>query len=359
MATLTKNQLPLSDWITIIFFILLCPLLGLTILVFLAVALNDNILFLVILNIGMAIILFISFLFYRISFKKLENYAKKVDYYHLTPSILDLIIHLIKQVYYVLIIGFLFSLILEFVFPTENLEIPRLLVTSLVLSIGIASFHLGFQMRAKQELVKTAQEPVDTAIIEKINQEEAESQKIMRFQFAEIQIASLFLSAGVTSFGLNKYICLISRYFNWKLTDDELLAVLFHEVGHVKNNHILKMYLLLGIEAFLRALRFFVVLIGLFFFLHTELIQTFSPLIISYLILLLLVFFASALLTFTMKYRVYLAEIWADEYSAEKIGAENLAIILRKLPSMIPSPLGYDQSSFLGFRVNLLRSLND
>jgi hypothetical protein len=70
----------------------------------------------------------------------------------------------------------------------------------------------------------------------------------------------------------------------------------------------------------------------------------------------LIVFLASAMLTFTAKYRVYLAEIWADEYSAQKIGAEQLAIVLRKLPSLIPSPLGYDQSSFLGFRVNLLRS---
>ncbi len=76
-----------------------------------------------------------------------------------------------------------------------------------------------------------------------------------------------------------------------------------------------------------------------------------------YLILMLLVFLTSALLTFTAQYRVYLAEIWADEYSAQKIGAEKLAIILRKLPSMIPSPLGYNQFSFLGFRVNLLRQL--
>ncbi|MHA1995317.1 MAG: M48 family metallopeptidase [Candidatus Hodarchaeales archaeon] len=210
-------------------------------------------------------------------------------------------------------------------------------------------------MRSKIALINTAQEPVKENIITNLNLDYPESMKISEYRFADIQVPSLFLSAGVTTFGLNNYICLVSRYFNWKLNDEELIAVLLHEVGHVKNNHIRKTYMIIGTEVILRSIRIFSVLLLLLSISGNLELFKIDPFSFLYLVLILSVFLASAFLTFFLRYRTYLAEISADEYSANEIGALELAKVLRKLPKLIPSPLVYDQSSFLGFRVNLLR----
>jgi Zn-dependent protease with chaperone function len=292
---------------------------------------------------------------YQSVFRQLDTYAKKVDYYHFTPSLADFFIHLIKQVYYVLFLGILMSIFVEFLISGSRIDLTAYLGFSLGISLFLEGILLIIRMRGKIALINTAQEPVNEKIISDLNLKYPESVKISEYRFADIQVPSLFLSAGVTTFGMNSYICLVSRYFNWKLNDKELIAVLLHEVGHVKNNHIKKTYMILGTEVFLRSFRIFIVLIMLLVF-YGEL-EAFKIDLYSFLYLFLIigVFLASAFMTFFLKYRIYLAEIWADEYSANKVGALELADILRKLPKLIPSPLVYDQSSFLGFRVNLLR----
>ena len=355
MVVHTKSRFPISDWGLIILYIIIYPLTIGVVLLYSFYSLNDKTLQLVLLNIIGLLILVIFLYLYRSTFHQLDVYAKKVDFYHFTPSLADFFIHLIKQVYYVLFLGLLMSIFLEFLISVSTTDLTVYLGFSIGISLLLEGILLFIRMRGKIALLKTAQEPVNEIIIEELHLNYPESIKIKEYRFADIQVPSLFLSAGVTTFGINNYICLVSRYFNWKLNDKELIAVLLHEVGHVKNNHIRKTYIILGTEVLLRSFRIFIVIIMLLVFsgeLETFKIDFYS---FQYLILIFSVFLTSAFLTFSLKYRVYLAEIWADEYSANRIGALELANILRKLPKLIPSPLVYDQSSFLGFRVNLLR----
>ncbi len=352
----SKSRLPISDWGLIIIFVMIYPLaVGVT-LVYFFYSYNDRTIQLLFLNIIMLIFLAVFLYLYRSAFHRLDIYAKKVDFYHFTPSLADFFIHLIKQVYYVLFLGFLFNFIIEFLISDSNIDLTVYLGFSIGTSLILEGFFLVIRMRSKISLINTAQESVKDDIIKDINLNHPESEKISEYRFADIQVPSLFLSAGVTTFGINNYICLVSRYFNWKLNDKELIAVLLHEVGHVKNNHIRKSYMILGTEVILRSIRIFIVIIALLVFSQQHENFDIDLYSLLYLSLILSVFLTSAFLTFFLKYRFFLGEIWADEYSANKVGALELASILRKLPKLIPSPLAYDQSSFLGFRVNLLRN---
>ncbi len=344
-----------SDWILIIFFLIIYPLVIGATLVHLLNLSNEKISQLLVVNIIVLVFLCVSLYLYQSMFRKLTFYANLVDFYHFTPSLTDLFIHLIKQVYYVIFLGLILSFFLGFLISNSDLGLTTIVIYSIGISLFLESFLVVIRMRDKIALINTAQEPVKSDIIQEINQGFPESLKISEYRFADIQIPSLFLSAGVMTNGINSYICLVSRYFNWKLTGEELIAVLLHEVGHVTNNHIHKTYLIIGTEVFLRSIRIFIVTYLLLIFfgpLEAFKIDLFS---ILFLILTISVFLTSAFLTFTLKFRSYLAEIWADEFSAKRVGSQELADILRKLPQLIPSPLVYDQSSFLGFRVNLLR----
>lgn len=357
MENQEKLRVPISDWILISFYVIIYPLAFCTTLVLFLFTFNDKTSQLIGLNAIMIIFLIINLFLYQIVFRKLNEYAKKVDFYHFTPSLADLLIHLIKQVYYVVFLGFLFTFVQNFLTNLPTTTLIGYLGVSIVISLLFEGILVVIRMRRKIALIQTAQEPVKDTIIQELYENFPESRTISEYRFADIQIPTLFLSAGVTTFGKNNYICLVSRYFNWKLTDEELIAVLLHEVGHIKNHHIRKAYLIIGTEVILRSLRIFIIIIMLLVISgHLETLK-FDLYSILFLGLIFNAFLSSAFLNFVHRYRIFLAEIWADEYSARGVGATEVAKILRKLPQLIPSPLVYDQSSFLGFRVNLLRNL--
>ena len=53
--------------------------------------------------------------------------------------------------------------------------------------------------------------------------------------------------------------------------------------------------------------------------------------------------------------RVLLLEIRADKFGSELVGNNKLAVVLKKLPSVIPAPVDDNALGFLGFRVEILR----
>ena len=343
--------MPFSDIILIILYVFIYPLFAGLSIILISALIDEEILIFLLLNFICTFLFLISLVLYYNSYKKLEALVLEVGFYHFQPSWREIVIHLIQQVYYVLALGFILAIILR-AFIVETLWI--LFGISLFTSLVVQIFFLIRSIRSKKELLSTAQETVDQEILEHLRNKYEKSRLISEYRFADIQLPSLFLSAGVMSFGWKKNICLISRYFHWKLTYEELIAVILHEIGHIANDHLKNSYLLSGTEAFLRTMRIFCVIIGL-----VLLTQTFFTLnylfLFTYLILILLVFLSSTFLTFFFRYRIFLAEIRADSFSAKAIGNTLLADTLRKLPSTIPSPIGYNQSSFLGFRVAILR----
>ena len=348
-------SLPISDILVLILFFFLYPLFAGLSFIFLGVLINNEIHYLLVLNLILLFpFLITSLLFYQ-SFKSLRTYALEVKYFHFIPSWYEMGLHLIRQVYYVIFVGFILTILLR-VFNIESLEPWGYLGLSLILSLIIQSYFLIKSVKSKQELLSTAQEAVNSKIIDQVEYSHPKSQLIFEYRFADIQLPSLFLSAGVMSYGWRRNICLISRYFNWKLTDEELIAVILHEIGHIANNHIKKSYLIGGTEAFLRLMRIYCVFTGLLLLEQGSTIFTLDLLFsLLFIILIFLVFLSSAFLSIFHYYRIFLAEIRADDYSAMAIGNTILADTLRKLPSAIPSPVSYNQSSFLGFRVAILR----
>ncbi|MFX0181844.1 MAG: M48 family metalloprotease [Candidatus Hodarchaeota archaeon] len=301
-------------------------------------------------------------IFYYKSYVQLKNYAFSVKYVHFQPSWRDLGIILIKYVYYIVIIGLIFALLFRPVL-TAQLSLWSYFGLMLLTAILVQAYMIMRAMYGKIILLRTAREQINENIIDHINQNHPNSHLINHYRFADIQVATLFLSAGVMTLGRSN-IALISRYFNWKLTDEELIAVISHEEGHITNNHIIHSYIHEGFEVFLRTLRFFCIVSGLVLFSENiSLGQSFlfSDLLISlmYSILVFIVFLSSGFLVLFRQYRVLLAEIRADSYGANLVGREVLAKTLRKLPDTIPSPISYDQSSFLGFRIALLRGKSD
>ncbi|MFX1518167.1 MAG: M48 family metalloprotease [Promethearchaeota archaeon] len=349
-------SLPISDILVLILYFLFYPLCIGVSLIFLGIAINDEIQYSLVLNLILLFpFLITSLLFYQ-SFKRLRIYALEVKYFHFIPSWYEMGLHLIRQVYYVIFVGFILTILLRILNIMENLEPWGYLGLSLILSLIIQSYFIIISIRRKQELLSTAQETVNSEIIDQIEQSHPKSRLISEYRFADIQLPSLFLSAGVMSYGWKKNICLVSRYFNWKLTNEELTAVILHEIGHIANNHIMKSYLIGGTEAFLRTMRIFCVFTGLILLEQNQTIFSLDPIFsMLFIILIFLVFLSSAFLSIFHYYRLFLAEIRADAFSAMAIGDTLLADTLRKLPSTIPSPVSYNQSSFLGFRVALLR----
>ncbi|MFX0051417.1 MAG: M48 family metalloprotease [Candidatus Hodarchaeota archaeon] len=352
-------KLPVSDWLLIIFYVLILPLiLGLSIISLGLLNDNDWFFFLILLVIQTSFMLIIANAYFK-AYKQLREYAFSVKYVHFQPSWRDLALVLIRYVYYVVIIGLILLLLLR---PIIELILPLWLYFGLMLlaSITIQFYLMIRAMYGKIALLNTAREPINEEIINYINQNHHSSHLIAQYRFADIQIPSLFLSAGVMTFGRSN-IVLISRYFNWKLSNEELIAVISHELGHLNRNHIIHSYIHEGLAVVLRSLRFFCILSGLVFIVENsslvQLILSTDPFIsFMYIILVLIVYLSSGMFSLFRQYRVLLAEIRADNYGAKLVGHEVLASTLRKLPDTIPSPISYNQSSFLGFRIALLRN---
>ncbi|MFX0171814.1 MAG: M48 family metallopeptidase [Candidatus Hodarchaeota archaeon] len=352
-------KLPISDWLLIIFYVLIFPLIWGLFIISLAL-LNDNdwFFFLILLVILIFFLLIIGNAYFK-AYNQLKEFAFSVKYVHFQPSWRDLALVLIRYFYYVVIIGLILLLLLR---PIIILKLSLWSYFALMLfaSIAIQIYLMIRAMYAKIALLNTAREPISEEIINYINQNHPHSHLITQYRFADIQIPSLFLSAGVMTFGKSN-IALISRYFNWKLSNEELIAVISHELGHLSHNHIIHSYIHEGLAVVLRSLRFFCILSGLMFSVENsslvQLILSTDPLIsLMYIILVLAVFLSSGMLGLFRQYRVLLAEIRADNYGAKLVGHEVLASTLRKLPDTIPSPISYNQSSFLGFRIALLRN---
>jgi Zn-dependent protease with chaperone function len=352
-------KLPVSDWLLIIFYVLILPLiLGLFIIGLGLLNDNDWFFFLILLVIQTSFMLIITNAYFK-AYKQLREYAFSVKYVHFQPSWRDLALVLIRYVYYVIIIGLILLLLLR---PIIILKLSLWSYFGLMLfaSVAIQIYLMSRAMYGKIALINTAREPINEEILNFFKQNHPNSHLITQYRFADIQIPSLFLSAGVMTLGRSN-IALISRYFNWKLSNEELIAVISHELGHLSHNHIIHSYIHEGLGVFFRLLRFFCILSGLAFFAeNSSLVQTIlsiDPLIsLMYIILVLVVFLSSGMFGLFRQYRVLLAEIRADNYGAKLVGYDVLASTLRKLPETIPSPISYNQSSFLGFRIALLRN---
>ncbi|MFX0124808.1 MAG: M48 family metalloprotease [Candidatus Hodarchaeota archaeon] len=344
--------LPLSDLLLLAIYTLFYPLFIGSIIINLSYLINNNLLFYISLTVITLLLFLITLLFFYKSYTELRSYAIEVDYVHFQPSWRDFIIHLISQVYSIVFLGVFLAVILGSFIN----DLPQWMYfgLALVISLGFQGIIVILSLGSKRKLLATAQAPVKPEIINYVRQNHPKSHLIREFRFAEIELASLFLSAGVMTLGW-KNICLISQYFNWKLSDEELIAVLSHEEGHLARRHIRTSYLILGTEGILRTLRVFIVITALVLILNNLPIITFDTFSFIFIILIILVFLTSTCLVLTQRYRVYLQEIRADSYGGDLVGYEILANTLKKLPSVIPVPIGKHQLDFLRFRIALLR----
>ncbi len=344
--------LPLSDLCLLAIYTLIYPLLVGILVISLGYLINNNILFYISLTVISLFLFFITLIFYYKSYTELRSYAIEVAYVHFQPSWRDIVISLISQVYFIFFQGILLTVILGTI--SDDLPQWQLLGIALVISLGFQSILVSLSLNSKRKLLATAQTPVKHDIVNQVRQNHPNSHLISKFRFAEIELASLFLSAGVMTLGMWKNICLISQYFKWKLTDEELIAVLSHEEGHLARRHIRTAYLILGTEGFLRTLRVFIILTALMLILNGLPIFVLDTFSLFFSFLIVLVFLTSTFLALTRRYRVYLQEIRADSYGGTLVGYELLASTLKKLPSVIPAPIGKQQLDFLNFRIALL-----
>lgn len=301
---------------------------------------------------GVIIFLFLCIIipYYQRNHNKLTKFATDTSYVHFKPSYKDLILGFYGQGAMVVIL-----MIVVFLF------FPSLLNQSNNNSIVILSFSIAFIFqlltfflvnRSKIKLIETATIPVDQSLIQKLNEKTKDASKIKNFFYADIKPASLFLSAGVTNFSLHSNICLISRYFQLKLSEKELMSVLGHEIGHVVHKDMFQSQFLLDLQAIMRFFMFYVLLLTLKFFFGNQ-----KPgALIGFLTFMLLVItvIIQLLISYTLKLRMYNQEILADEYGASIMGNYNLAYTLKKLPNVMPAPVDDSPLNFLGFRNAIL-----
>ncbi len=350
-----KVSLPISDLMILLLYSLIVPIILLIPLMVFGSIFSTNTDYFLVLTIPTGVI-FLYLIYYHFIFRnRVKTLALRVFYFHFQPSWYDFGIHLIRYVYYVLFFSIFLSFFLEGL-DNENLTHGDFILLAIIFSLGIQLFLVIVAFRSKRSLITTARESIDDEIITKLHSYEPKSNLIKEYRFADIQTQTLFLSAGVTTFGYSNNICLISRYFQWKLSEEELISVLLHEIGHISNHHLERSYQILGLEFILRTFRIFAI------FSMIALLREYGSFVIiplalsfSFLLFSILTFVPSTLLFLITYYRSFLAEIESDYFSGSRIGFQLLADTLRKLPSFIPSPIGYNQSSFLGFRVALLR----
>ncbi|MFX1506622.1 MAG: M48 family metalloprotease [Promethearchaeota archaeon] len=346
-------SLPISDIILLLFYTVFCPLFVGLIIVYLIYPLNNDLLIYISLTlISLLLFLIMLFFFYK-AYMELRSYAIEVSHVHFQPGWRDIVIHIISQLYSVVFLGILLAIFLGGVIT--DLPPWQYLGLAFILSLGYQVIFVILSSNSKRKLLATAHTPVSPEIVNHVRRNHPNSHLINEFRFAEVELASLFLSAGVMTLGWRKNICLISQYFNWKLTDEEIIAVLSHEEGHLARHHIRTAYLILGTEGLLRSLRIFIVLTALVLILNDLPILTFNTFSLIFLMLVILVFLISTCLVLTRRYRIYLQEIRVDSYGGNLVGHELLANTLKKLPSIIPAPIGGHQLDFLTFRIALLR----
>ena len=229
-----------------------------------------------------------------------------------------------------------------------------------IIIVGVMSISLIIQLltaflinHSKIKLIETAIEPLDQAIVDKMTSKTKDATKIKKFVFADIKPASLFLSAGVTNYSFKSNVCLVSRYFQWKLTEDELIAVLGHEIGHVVHRDMFQSKILVALQAIIRTLLFYFIIIFIQSIFNLSSVGT--NLLSMQFTILILIIFTQMLLSFSLQLRMFNQEIMADEYGASLIGSYyNLAFTLKKLPKVIPAPVDDHPLNFLGFRIAIL-----
>ena len=344
-------KLPLSDWLLVFFYIWIIPFFIGLIFVIIAIIIIDYQLYLLIECLFLLGLLPFFLIKFSSIFKELKKTAEYVGYVHFKPSIKDILLYLFPQMFLIIIMGLLFYLIFEnFSMTTVSLWIY--LVIAGITSLGFQGFIVFIAESQKQKLLSTAQEKISENLESKMHTY-PNSNTISEYRFADIKPASLFLSAGVTTYTWRSNICIISRYFQWKLTEDELLIVLSHEIGHVNNKDMFYNYFMVGTSGWLRILRFFAAL-SLFTQLPGEVSSNLS-LLLLYIFELFLILFDSICLNLVLQYRLYLQEIRADAFGAKFVSNTAMAKILKKLSSVIPAPVNDDPLEFLGFRIAILR----
>ena len=223
---------------------------------------------------------------------------------------------------------------------------------SVSFSFFLQIIQVFFMNKSKMKLISTAYEPVSTELLNQLYEKTNDSKKIKKFYFADIKPASLFLTAGVTDYSLKSNVCLVSKYFQWKLSDTELLAVLGHEIGHVAHKDMFQSKILVDLQASARTFLFYFLLSILKNYFSGESLTT--NLILVEVGILVLVILAQLLISFSLQLRMLNQEILADEYGSKIMGNYNLSHTLKKLPSVIPAPVDDDPLQFLGFRVAIL-----
>ncbi|MFW9904788.1 MAG: M48 family metalloprotease, partial [Candidatus Thorarchaeota archaeon] len=275
--------LPISDIFLLSIYTIFLPLFAGLIVVYFSNLINNDLLFYVSLTAISLILFLFTLLFFYKSYTELKSYAIKVAYVHFQPSWREIVIHLLSQVYSVVFLGILFAAFLG----SGITDLPhwQYLGLALILSLVYQVIFVILSSDSKRKLLATAQTPVSTEIVTHVRQNHPNSHLIHEFRFANVELASLFLSAGVMTLGWNKNICLVSQYFNWKLTDEELIAVLSHEEGHLVRHHIRIAYLILGTEGLLRTFRIFIVITALVLILNDLPILTFNTFSLIFLML--------------------------------------------------------------------------
>lgn len=296
-----------------------------------------------------AILIFISF-YYAHNYRILKKFANETQYVHFRPSNKDLVLGLYGQVFTIIvaiivIVMFLFQIVLT----TSPLN---LFLLSAGITFILQIIQIFFMNHSKIKLISTAQEPVNESLLQQLNEKTSDSSKINHFYFADIKPASLFLSAGVTNYSFKSNICLVSRYFQWKLSEDELMAVLGHEIGHVVHKDLLQSKILLNLQVLVRTFFFYFLLIILRNFVSNSGID--PNLLLIQLAIFICIIINQVLISFSFQLRMFNQEILADEYGASVMGNYNLSHTLKKLPSVIPAPVDDNPLQFLGFRIAIL-----
>ena len=343
-------HLPLIDWFVLGFYTIFVPLLITGLLTISLTIFSEIANSLLILLLTVLIIFVFLLNFFIHSYLELRSNALKVHYFQFLPSGRDVILVFIRLVYQILFVGLFIILIFNSLL-IKQYHMWFYLLTSLGLSLIIQVLIAFWANNAKRQLLSTALEPVASDIIQKLDIQK-NNQKITEFRFADIQIPSLFLTAGVMPYGMN-YVCLISRYFKWKLNDEEIRAVLAHEQGHIVHNHIRIQFLFSSMDGLLRSFRIF----SVFFYLvyYSEISVTNLLAQILFIVFIFLTFGATALLEIIKRYRFFLQEIRADDYSKNHVDSELMAKTLAKIPQTIPAPVSPVAQDFLKFRISLLR----
>ena len=220
-------SLPISDWLLTFIYLCLYPLIFISVLSIIGYFVSEIEFLIILACITFFCTLFIVY-FQISSHNELKEYALKVRYVHFKPSYKDNLLSFVIQVFSFSIQATILFLFLNFLL-VYDFDLWFLLLIAGFVSASIQFFILVVSQLNKRKLFKTAQEVIPSSVQNYLNKNHPESQKISQYRFTDIKPASLFLSAGVTSSGLKiskglkiDSTCFISRYFQWKLTDDEL-----------------------------------------------------------------------------------------------------------------------------------------